>query len=314
MNNISAILLAIDGDYDDRAILEEVETLVQADHTSVTLLSIADSPPTGDPDKNPAEFNLYEWGSKIRSAYVDDLSASLSAKGLQVSVRYVVGTSYLEIIRETLERRYDLVVKPAKREAGLKQLLLGGTDVQLLSLCPVPVWIFRPTPNRVLKNIAVAVDLQPDSREKTALAGSVLQWGKGIADLVGAELHVVHVWSLYREAALRSRTDLSGTVEQLLVSKERVHQTWLDKTLRQGGIAKGKAHEHLIKGEAKQVIPDTMTELDIDLLVMGTVGRTGIPGFFIGNTADAVLRRVNCSVLAIKPDAFSTPVKVQEAR
>ncbi|HOO52306.1 MAG TPA: universal stress protein [Alphaproteobacteria bacterium] len=44
-------------------------------------------------------------------------------------------------------------------------------------------------------------------------------------------------------------------------------------------------------------------------MVMGTVGRTGIPGFFIGNTADSVLRQVGCSVLAIKPKGFSTPVK-----
>ncbi len=47
-----------------------------------------------------------------------------------------------------------------------------------------------------------------------------------------------------------------------------------------------------------------------DLLVMGTVCRTGVPGFFIGNTAEDVLQQVDCSVLAVKPKGFVTPVKV----
>jgi hypothetical protein len=35
---------------------------------------------------------------------------------------------------------------------------------------------------------------------------------------------------------------------------------------------------------------------------IGTVSRTGIPGLFIGNTAEKILYRVDCSVLAVKTD------------
>jgi nucleotide-binding universal stress UspA family protein len=45
---------------------------------------------------------------------------------------------------------------------------------------------------------------------------------------------------------------------------------------------------------------------------MGTVARTGISGFFIGNTAEDVLNQVNCSVMAVKPEGFVTPVKLDE--
>ena len=44
---------------------------------------------------------------------------------------------------------------------------------------------------------------------------------------------------------------------------------------------------------------------------MGTVGRTGIPGVIIGNTAEAILNRVTCSVLAVKPPDFETPVTLE---
>jgi nucleotide-binding universal stress UspA family protein len=41
---------------------------------------------------------------------------------------------------------------------------------------------------------------------------------------------------------------------------------------------------------------------------MGTVARTGIPGLIIGNTAEAILDQITCSVLAAKPPGFVTPV------
>ena len=49
----------------------------------------------------------------------------------------------------------------------------------------------------------------------------------------------------------------------------------------------------------------------VELTVMGTVGRTGIPGMIIGNTAEAILSRVKCSVLAVKPPDFETPVSLE---
>lgn len=42
---------------------------------------------------------------------------------------------------------------------------------------------------------------------------------------------------------------------------------------------------------------------------MGTVARTGIPGFIIGNTAENTLREIRCSLLALKPNGFVSPVK-----
>lgn len=41
---------------------------------------------------------------------------------------------------------------------------------------------------------------------------------------------------------------------------------------------------------------------------MGSVARTGIPGFIIGNTAESILGQVQCSVLVIKPDGLISSV------
>ena len=73
----------------------------------------------------------------------------------------------------------------------------------------------------------------------------------------------------------------------------------------------GGARVHVVNGMAEFVIPDIAKSENIDLLVMGTVCRTGIPGFFIGNTAEKILDEVDCSVLTVKPETFQSPVKFE---
>jgi nucleotide-binding universal stress UspA family protein len=58
-----------------------------------------------------------------------------------------------------------------------------------------------------------------------------------------------------------------------------------------------------------QSIPDFIDQNDIDILVMGTVARTGIYSFVIGNTAENILQKLSCSLLALKPKGFVSPVK-----
>ena len=64
----------------------------------------------------------------------------------------------------------------------------------------------------------------------------------------------------------------------------------------------------LLRGDPQVVIPSKVKELDADVLVLGTVSRTGVGGLLIGNTAEAILNRVDCSVMTLKPEGFVSPV------
>jgi universal stress protein E len=52
---------------------------------------------------------------------------------------------------------------------------------------------------------------------------------------------------------------------------------------------------------------------NVDLLVMGTMARSGMPGVFIGNTAERLALSVTCSLLALKPADFQCPVPLSAA-
>lgn len=73
-----------------------------------------------------------------------------------------------------------------------------------------------------------------------------------------------------------------------------------------------KVRVHLIEGWARKEIPVLAKRIDADLVVMGTVARTGLAGFIMGNTAETILNRIGCAVLAIKPPGFATPVMLED--
>jgi len=64
------------------------------------------------------------------------------------------------------------------------------------------------------------------------------------------------------------------------------------------------------EGYPEDEIPQFVVSEGVHLLVMGTMARSGIPGLVIGNTAEDVLRRAVCSVVAVKPEGFVAPVSV----
>ena len=68
------------------------------------------------------------------------------------------------------------------------------------------------------------------------------------------------------------------------------------------------ANIHLREGMSEAVIKQAITELNVDVHVMGLVARSGIPGLLIGNKAEKLLSTINCTVLTIKPDGFVSPV------
>lgn len=69
------------------------------------------------------------------------------------------------------------------------------------------------------------------------------------------------------------------------------------------------SHCYVKTGLPEDVIPQYAQKLDVGLVILGTVGRHGISEARIGNTAEHVIDKLNCDVLAIKPQDFECPMK-----
>ena len=66
-----------------------------------------------------------------------------------------------------------------------------------------------------------------------------------------------------------------------------------------------------MRGDSKDVIPALAMKQKVELIIMGTAARSGLPQFLIGNTAENVLNRVDCSVLTVKHEGFVSPITVE---
>ena len=66
----------------------------------------------------------------------------------------------------------------------------------------------------------------------------------------------------------------------------------------------------MVKDKAPKAITGLVDQIKADLIVIGTVGRTGLLGLIIGNTAEDVLQTTRTSILAVKPQGFVSPVSL----
>lgn len=246
------------------------------------------------------------------------------AEGLVPQRRFKVqvldGVRFIAAIRQVQTAAFDLVIKCADDVSWLSRLF-GSDDMHLLRKCPCPVLMLKPGTQGVFRSILATVDVNEDfeaGREQEALNQQVLEYSALLAQPGATALHIGSVWGAQSEDFLRYGpfSHLSDAqVDQYTEHARQNCAVKLQALIGEMRVALGEQPltelrpiTHLVKGEASAEIPKMVQTYRADLVVMGTVARTGVAGLIIGNTAEAILEQVNCSVLAIKPAGFKSPV------
>lgn len=251
------------------------------------------------------EFIIWEQQRSL-----ERMVAAIQQTGVHVSCKTLYGTPFLEIIREVLRSQHDLVMITAEGRGGLGEMLFGSTTMHLMRKCPCPVWVVKPGQPQPYNRILAAVDPATADQEHLALNTTIMELATSLARLEQSELLIVHTWAMFGEARLRSGlADLSKeAVDRLLRETQDAHRQRLIELLQRHPLEDLKCEVYLLKGEAGILIPQLAQAKEVELIVMGTVNRAGIAGLLIGNTAEKVLRQVDCSTLTVKPEGFVTPV------
>ncbi len=231
----------------------------------------------------------------------------LKERGLAVNAEVLVGRTSTQLIGEVQRGGYDLVIRVSKGTASRRSGFLGTTSMKLLRKCPCPVWIVKPEPQPSFKCVVAAIDPVTRDPEHQELNERILTLAGSICEAQQGALQVVHVWSIYGETLLRPRasTEEWDRVEASILSD--VEES-LAETLAPHGIPLRDPRVNIVRGEPGVEIPRFVRDRAADLLVMGTVGRSGVAGALMGNTAEMILNSVDCGVLALKPSAFTCPV------
>ena len=233
--------------------------------------------------------------------------------GPHVNSKILYGTPFLQIIREVLRHGHDLVMTTAQGRSNLKDRVFGSTTMHLMRKCPCPVWVVKACQPDWHKRILAAVDPSPEDEERHALNIKIMDLATSLARMEQRELVVLHAWTFPMEHSLRSgRVGPSDKVDRWVSEAHAQHRRQLIDLLQPYALEISKHEVYLLKGEAGRLVPEVAAAREVELIVMGTVSRSGVSGLLIGNTAEKILGQVDCAVLAVKPDGFMTPVRLDE--
>jgi nucleotide-binding universal stress UspA family protein len=266
---------------------------------------------------------MADYKGKYETSLIQQLEASIQAtrEAIKVSetdvpVRIEVdsgGTPAIRIVRHVLKHSVDLIIKEAEPKEGGKGFM--AMDMELLRKSPCPVWLTRPiSHHRNEMKVSVAIDPESMAPEGHDLSVRLLQLANSLAASCSGALDIVSCWHFEHEEYLRGSTTgwiriSKKELDELVAKRQSEHRAALDALIHESAITGGEYRIQHIKGLPEQAIPDFIEKSGIDILVMGTVARMGIYSFVIGNTAENILQKLSCSLLALKPNGFVSPVK-----
>lgn len=252
---------------------------------------------------------LQEGATMKKLEALEQAAGALRSRGLQVKTDVLWGRPFIEIIREVQRCGHDLVVKTAGEAGGLSSALFGSVDLHLLRKCPCPLWLLKPEGEPSLKRVLAAVDVGAEAEESRALNRLILELSTSLSVTHEAEIHVVHCWEAPGESLLQRRVP-PKEMERYRTRVLSRATALFRELLADFSEAVPAEHQHLLEGAPENRLVRFAEDERVDLIVMGTVGRSGIPGLLIGNTAEKVLSRVRCALLSAKPTGFVSPVEV----
>jgi universal stress protein E len=251
-----------------------------------------------------------EAARNARARELEALARRARRGGARVDTEILSGDPAIEIVRSVLRDRHDLVIVNAESPSRV-----GTTAMRLARKCPCPVWIARPARGRGFR-VAAAVDAVPGDAARAALNAKVLGAAGAVARALGAELRVIHAWQAYGESMMLESVHRSDrrVVKKYVAETRAAHEKELLALVKASRLRIPRARVHLVKADARAALPAFAKSARIDLLVMGTVARTGLPAAVMGNTAETVANELTCSLLAVKPDEFVCPVRLEPRR
>ena len=142
-----------------------------------------------------------------------------------------------------------------------------------------------------IKNIIVPTDF-------STLSYTAFMYAKDIASRWGAKIHVVYV--LEKQPPFLAMRSLDVDEDEVMTSMEDQAKKQLEEAVKQFGEVEFEIETILRKGVDYEELVQYSKEINSDLIVIATHGRTGFVHTLIGSVAEKVIRHAKCPVLVTK--------------
>jgi len=305
----------------EQALFDWVLAFAQSQGATVTVLRVLPEPEAGIFlwFENLLPTEVMHRQSKVVLGEFTAWKTQAAKAGVTLTTEVLFGKLFYKAIQYAVKTSVDWIIKQTDEATqGLTANIFNSQDKHLLRKCPCPVLLHKHGTalpfNKIMASIDVdlyAETLAPCDFNQSILKQAIFmaQWQQRIYQN-NTYLEVVHAWQADAENLVHYwNPDLSeGDLLKWTENSRQQHLTAIEMELNALNASNIEFETVLPKGAAVEVIPHVVEQHQVDLLVMGTLGREGLPGMIIGNTSESILEQINCSVLALKPRNFVSPI------
>jgi nucleotide-binding universal stress UspA family protein len=286
------------------AAVQAAARLTVATNAELTLTDVIEDMPAAARRYVPRGWDIPKLVRAEKQAHLERTAARVCRLGVEPEIVMLSGSPVKALVREVARSRHDLLAADAS-DSGRRESI-GTTALGLVRECPCPVLLARPSHRRRRPRVLVAVNAAPLGMKGADMVNrTLLETALWLAECQGGELHVLHVWSPYGERAML-RGGLNPTeMHQFVAGMREQARHDLEPSLAPFREHISRGHIHFQKGDPRKAIARFAIAHRIDLLVIGTAGRKGLMARVIGNTAEAVLARIPCSMLVVRPTSVA---------
>ncbi|MGB0938033.1 MAG: universal stress protein UspE [Colwellia sp.] len=226
------------------------------------------------------------------------LESVIKAYPSQVEIKVDVtwhNRSFEAILEKVSTLDCDLVIKETHQHPKLQSLIFTPTDWHLLRKCPCPLLLVKDHKWPENGNVIAAVHTTSDEAEHLNLNKQITHLAQGFSSIMDGQTHLVNAYP--------------GTPVNITIEIPEFNVTEFNDTMKKhhdnGMLKHAQAfnieskNTHVVEGLPEDVISQCAQDLDAELVVLGTIGRVGLSGALIGNTAEHVVDLLQCDILAV---------------
>jgi nucleotide-binding universal stress UspA family protein len=260
----------------------------------------------------PLTFGGVETVSTVAGQYAHEAQAAARASlekivppawthGLSVERHAIPGTTAETILEHARSRHIDLICIGTHGRGGVTRMLLGSVAEKIVQRAACNVLVVRRVERDFVKPDsdvpALARVLVPiDFSERGQKA---LEEGAALAARFNAELHLLHV--VEDTSPATSEIALASSVFRSYIQElTRAGEKQLGDLKIPGPAAAAAVQRKVVVGAPISRITAYAQEADIDVIVMGTHGRTGASHWLLGSVAERVVRSAPCPVMVCR--------------
>lgn len=294
---IRSILVTVNTDHSTHVALDKAEGLAKHTDAQLHLLTSTYDSITQYSDflSEPQYLQIQDHLVTSQETLLTDIANSITEKGIKSTahVRFMPNIAdALDDLTQSLE--VDLVIKRRSEELTQFNPFYTPTDRQCIRHSHQPLWLVSDE-DMSYDTVIVAIDPITADPDHQRLNARIVKYSQWLIEHFDSKVIYINA---YEPPVQTVGFEMAAIAyDDLLDNVAKHHHDAMERFAQQYGIDMEDCV--VAMGEPAKVISQACATNQAELLLIGTVGRSGLSGFFLGNTAEDVLASVHCEVLCI---------------